>query len=276
MCAQTKWKYIKDRLDFTQTTRLFFEQYESRYVQVYSILLEKKVGDFYSLVLMEQDTCIGFAYYDGKQTLYISDIRLSTIPDLAKQIALMNWSYTRLAASASVAESFLLLAGHAYSLEMNQFVFSCSKLNLPPEGGGSLVHASSKDFQIAYRMFEGFFVDCWPETPIPKHLSKLLENEMEKNNIFFWKDVEGALVAMAAKVRTTTNTASISWVYTLKEYRGRGFGSKVTAFLTQRLLRQGYRECNLFTDASNPISNHVYIKIGYIEVGQQSVYAVQN
>ena len=145
---------------------------------------------------------------------------------------------------------------------------------LPCADDGSLHLASMDDVEIANQMFEGFFADCWPGTPIPKHLRSMLEKEIEKKSVFLWEDCDGTPVSMAAKVRTTTNTASISWVYTFKNHRGKGYGAKATAYLTEQLLNQGYRECNLFTDASNPVSNHVYSKIGYVQIGKQSVYSI--
>jgi predicted GNAT family acetyltransferase len=51
-------------------------------------------------------------------------------------------------------------------------------------------------------------------------------------------------------------------VYTPHEFRRRGFGSAVTAHVTQRLIEKGARVM-LFTDAANPTSNSIYQAIGY-------------
>ena len=76
---------------------------------------------------------------------------------------------------------------------------------------------------------------------------------------------------MAAQVRETPNTASVSWVYTPDEYRGRGYGSRVVGYLSQHLLKT-YALCNLFTDANNPTSNSIYQKLGYVKIGEQMIY----
>lgn len=273
MKADALWFSTKDLNDFTQKTKAFFIDHESRYVQVFS-LLEERAQTFSALVLIEGDTCLGFVYFDGKSTLYISDVSIEYIESLTLQSIIQSWEYTRLAASDDIAEGFLNRMGHTYTLDMNQYVYSCSHIQLPCAADGSLRLASMDDVETANQMFEGFFVDCWPGTPIPKHLRSMLEKEIEKNNVFLWEDCEGIPVSMAAKVRTTNNTASISWVYTLKNHRGKGYGGKATAYLTKRLLNQEFGECNLFTDASNPISNHVYTKIGYVQIGKQSVYSI--
>ena len=270
---QFTWFFTKDRLEFKQMTACFFSNNESRYVQVYSLLLDDEKTPCSSLVLLEDGVCVGFAFYDGKKNLYLSDIPLEAIPSLTKHSSIKDWEYTRLGASKRVAEVFLSQQ-QGVTLDMNQFVFSCSQVQLPPSQGGVLVQAELDNFDTAYQMFEGFFVECWPDSPIPEHLRVMLKKEIEKNNVFLWKNSDGEFVSMAAKVRTTTNTASISWVYTFRKSRGYGYGAKATAYLTERLLKQGYQECNLFTDASNPISNHIYTKIGYVQIGEQSVYSL--
>jgi len=44
------------------------------------------------------------------------------------------------------------------------------------------------------------------------------------------------------------------------------------ADLSQWLLGQGYRSCFLYTDLSNPTSNHIYEAIGYRQVGEAVEY----
>jgi len=71
---------------------------------------------------------------------------------------------------------------------------------------------------------------------------------------------------MAAKTRPTTNGTCINLVYTPPELRGRGYASACVAALSQRLLDSGYMFCCLFTDLSNPTSNHLYQRLGYTPV----------
>jgi predicted GNAT family acetyltransferase len=71
---------------------------------------------------------------------------------------------------------------------------------------------------------------------------------------------------MVLKTRPTRHTISISGVYTPPSLRNRGYASAAVSALTRRLLESGYRNCNLFTDLSNPTSNAIYQRIGYIPV----------
>jgi predicted GNAT family acetyltransferase len=55
----------------------------------------------------------------------------------------------------------------------------------------------------------------------------------------------------------------VSAVYTPPEERGKGYAYNLIYRISKELLDSGDKYCVLYTDDSNPISNHVYEKIGY-------------
>ena len=61
----------------------------------------------------------------------------------------------------------------------------------------------------------------------------------------------------------TPHGLRVAPVYTPPEHRGRGYASACVAALSQLLLDSGRRYCFLFTDRSNPTSNHIYEAIGF-------------
>ena len=71
----------------------------------------------------------------------------------------------------------------------------------------------------------------------------------------------------------TPNGIRIGPVYTPPEQRRRGYGSALTAALTQQLLDGGRRFCFLFTDLANPTSNSIYQRIGYRPVTDVDLWA---
>ena len=91
---------------------------------------------------------------------------------------------------------------------------------------------------------------------------------MSTNSVFLWRNKEGDFVSIAAQVRSSWNTASISRVYTPPKHRGKGYASCTTAMLSQKIIDEQNKTCNLFADVSNPISNHVYKKLGYKKVSE--------
>ena len=90
------------------------------------------------------------------------------------------------------------------------------------------------------------------------------KSRISDRDIYIWED--GKPVSMAAKSRPTSNGISVNLVYTPPELRRRGYATSCVANLSQLLLDSGWKFCALFTDLSNPTSNHIYQKIGYTPV----------
>jgi hypothetical protein len=61
----------------------------------------------------------------------------------------------------------------------------------------------------------------------------------------------------------TPNGIRIGPVYTPPEERGRGYASRLTAYVSETLLAEGHRFCFLYTDIDNPTANDIYQQIGY-------------
>jgi predicted GNAT family acetyltransferase len=80
--------------------------------------------------------------------------------------------------------------------------------------------------------------------------------------VALWQ-VDGEPVSLAGFGGPTPNGVRIGPVYTPPERRGHGYGSAVTAAVSQLQLDRGRRFCFLYTDLANPTSNAIYARIGY-------------
>jgi predicted GNAT family acetyltransferase len=80
--------------------------------------------------------------------------------------------------------------------------------------------------------------------------------------IALW-EADGQPVSLAGFGGPTPNGIRIGPVYTPPESRAKGFGSAVTAAVSQLMLDRGHRFCFLYTDLANPTSNAIYMRIGY-------------
>jgi predicted GNAT family acetyltransferase len=83
------------------------------------------------------------------------------------------------------------------------------------------------------------------------------------NGQIVWR-VAGEPVAFAAVGRPMEGAMSrIGPVYTPAEFRGRGYGSAVTAAAARWALDRGAEHVVLFTDLANPVSNSIYQRLGF-------------
>ncbi len=104
----------------------------------------------------------------------------------------------------------------------------------------------------------------------------ITERLLMDENLFIWlasADGDGPQpVSMAAKARPTETGVAINLVYTPPAYRRRGYASACVASLSQQLLEDGWQFCTLFTDLTNPTSNHIYQTIGYQPIADFTQY----
>lgn len=73
---------------------------------------------------------------------------------------------------------------------------------------------------------------------------------------------DGKIVSLASIKRKTEYLECIADVYTLPQYRNKGMSCNIVTYLTKQIVNRG-RLPYLFVDKTNPVSNHLYQKIGY-------------
>ncbi|MBE6137322.1 MAG: peptide-methionine (S)-S-oxide reductase MsrA [Erysipelotrichaceae bacterium] len=70
------------------------------------------------------------------------------------------------------------------------------------------------------------------------------------------------IVSIARKTREDETICSISYVYTKKKFRSKGYAKKVVGKISKDILFDG-KTPYLYVDKNNPISNHTYSSLGY-------------
>lgn len=93
---------------------------------------------------------------------------------------------------------------------------------------------------------------------------------LENKSLFVWQGE--TIVSMAAYGGATPNGIRINAVYTPPEYRGKGYATSCVVQTSKHLLER-YKYCFLFTNLADPVSNHIYRKIGYLPMGDIDDYS---
>ena len=93
----------------------------------------------------------------------------------------------------------------------------------------------------------------------------------DSDDLFLWND--NRIVALARIAHKDEKYARINTVVTDREYRGKGYAKMLVGKISQNVLDSGLIPM-LYADARNPYSNAVYQKLGYLQMGQITEYAV--
>jgi uncharacterized protein len=129
---------------------------------------------------------------------------------------------------------------------------------------GKCSAATKQDIPLIARWIIAFNLEALSSTISYEEVIDKITAGVEKGSYYIFRNEQGIPVSMAATARKLINGTAISYVYTPKEVRGRGYAATNMYYLGKKLLSEGNDFCCLFVDKKNPISNRVYKKIGYV------------
>ncbi len=141
-------------------------------------------------------------------------------------------------------------------------LFRLTTLVAPTAVTGSPRRAGDQDQEVLEAWVAAFHAEAGGFGQAPRHA---VERAISGGGAWLWCDPPGTAVSTAWRRAAVAGSARIGPVYTPVEYRGRGYGSAVTAAATQDVLNDGAVPV-LFTDLANATSNHIYQELGYVRV----------
>ena len=144
----------------------------------------------------------------------------------------------------------------------HQKLYALTELVLPRAVPGRLRAARREDVELLGAWWLAFEQEALGAGDLRESL-EAVHARIASGQLFLWEDTQGVPRCMALWGRRTWRVASVGHVYTPPEARGRGYAAACTAGLSAHLLADGVRACVLFTDAANPTSNALYVRLGY-------------
>lgn len=121
--------------------------------------------------------------------------------------------------------------------------------------------ATGKDRKQLVKYIKEFSKEALGEEKTDEDANNKFEAYLKRGYYILEKD--GKIVSQAVIGRELLKGKGISGVYTPVEERGKGYAYNLVYTLSKKCLDEGAEYCVLYTDASYPISNHIYEKIGY-------------
>jgi predicted GNAT family acetyltransferase len=205
----------------------------------------------------------GCALQTPPRNLVVSDLEQDAADALAEHLDQAQLDLPAVHGPARAATAFADAWARrrpvAQRRELNLRLFCLKRVALKPKVAGGMRLARARDEGIVMRWFRAFHREAIPRDPVDP--LTVARRALDSGRVFVW-DHDGP-VCLAAVGRELPTSASIGPVYTPPERRGSGYATALVSALSQYVLDAGKRHACLFTDLSNPISNHIYPRIGY-------------
>lgn len=228
------------------------------------------------LAAVEHDhRVVGCALRTPQFKLLVTQLPGAAVPVLIHDVASFYDAIPAVLGPDQVARTCARLWAQLHGLSTHvgtrQRIYSLERiLPLRAPVPGELRPANAADLDIATRWIEQFSSDS---SVSMTRARTLVEDRIERRQLFFWID-QGEHRSMAAWAGITPHGVRIGYVYTPREWRGRGYASACTAAVSQRALDAGYRFCFLYTDLANPTSNAIYQRLGYTPVADVADWVI--
>lgn len=161
------------------------------------------------------------------------------------------------------ATQWARLTGVETKLGMAQRLFALGELRPPRGVPGAARVAGQQDLDLLIQWRQDFADEALHGWPAPRDPRQALSRQIAAGQANVLWELDGQPVSLATAGAPAAGMSRIGPVWTPREYRGRGFGSAVTAACSQQAMDAGARHVVLFTDLTNPVSNSIYRKMGY-------------
>lgn len=162
----------------------------------------------------------------------------------------------------AVRAAWVRRVGGATHQKMANRLFKLGEL-VPPAVSGSARAATADDFELLVGWYRDFAIEAMGYLRDPEGVAPSVRRALTMgDSCFLWED-GGKPVAWAVASAPINGMSRIGPVYTPPEHREHGYGSAVTAAVSQGARDAGATDVILFTDLANPTSNSIYQKIGY-------------
>lgn len=143
-------------------------------------------------------------------------------------------------------------------------LFALAELRPPAGVPGAAREAGQADIPLLARWRQAFGAAALPSTwPSPENLEATVARQLAAGQGNLLWELDGSPVSMAVASAPVAGMSRISSVWTPPSHRGHGFGSAVTAAASRWAIDAGAPHVVLFTDLTNPVSNSIYVKLGY-------------
>ena len=215
-------------------------------------------ANFAARVEVESDFLIAI-HLDGFPLVLYGSERCAE--ELARVVYENKLQFTKAIGYYDLVDKFLTDFEHfargSHKVNLSMDIMYCDKIT--PCDTSEVEQATAQDVEKIAQMYEAFLSEALGENATWGEKIAMIAQEI---NSFALLRADGRVVSIASCKDSGDGLCRISNVYTLPEYRNKGYSRKVVTYLTEQIIKGGNLPC-LFVDQYNPVSNHLYQKIGY-------------
>ena len=185
----------------------------------------------------------------------------SLVDELVYHIVTLGLKFEYLLVNENIANKFIKAYNKYFDCSFNVLnsmsIMSCDCSN--QVNYKNITQATLNDVEEIYELAKKFKIDANVQIDINEQYKQKIINAIDS---YYYIKENNKIVSIASIDRNTDYLMFISFVFTLKEFRNKGYAYKIVSYLTNKIIENN-KIAALYVDNTNPVSNHLYSKIGY-------------
>lgn len=269
-----EWKWYQDSEAFADTAWPLLSRHEDIYSLFLGILAQIREGRYKKFVVglaHDAEGIAAFALMTPPHPLQLIVLRESAGVEalvaktfLEAGLAVPGVIGDRVAAQ-QFAQAWSGFTGEQSVVAMDQGLYRIDAVRKKlPKSPGSWRVANRFDAALLIGWYVLFSEETGIGTPTASEAEEKIADFINRKEVFLWEH-EGRTVSCMKKARPSKHGITVSFVFTPKELRKKGYARSMVAEVTEELLEE-YDFVMLYTDLSNGTSNKIYQEIGYEQI----------
>ena len=210
------------------------------------------------VLLLVKDFCL----------VYGNDFDEEMILKLSQEMEFDKFKRYEFAGNKHVIDALFKLNSAEYKMQKHRIIYKCEETiqNFIYSPGSMEMGDLNKLDELA-TLSVGFSEAYYGRKASFKQMREVMFKGIRDKNVYQWK-YKNNICSIAQVIYDDYDFPVIGHFYTNPIFRKQGFGGSLIHSLTNVLLKVCHKFCMLSTDAGNPASNKVFIKVGYNNTGE--------
>lgn len=269
-----EWEWYQDIESYTKVSRPLLEKQEDVYSLFLGILGQIADGRYKEFVFglaRDQEGVAALALMTAPHPLQLIVLREQSQVEalVAEAFYGVGVNVPGVIGDKATAQRFAQawgeLTGKKAIVAMDQGLYRIDAVQKKlPKSPGSWRVANRFDSQLLVSWYQLFGGETGIGNPPLAEAQEKINDFISRKEVFLWED-EGQIVSCMKKARPSKNGITVSFVFTPKELRKKGYARSLVAEVTEELLNE-YDFAMLYTDLANGTSNKIYREIGYEQI----------
>ena len=222
-------------------------------------------------IFLVEDERKGLLVYSPEETI-TEDVANCLVDNLLEQNVVLKEVLTSEENSKLIGKKYAQKSGKEMFIEQNMYIMTFDEIdeeNLLAENERiEKLDKETVNYEVLKENIFEMYRDNFRGRECSDEEAEKVSEAFLRKGIYVLRNETGEIVSQAVTVRKQINCCAIGGVITLERHRGHGYAKRLVHTLSNKLLKEGYKEVVLHVNSQNEPAISIYTKIGFKKIDE--------